>query len=62
MLRGQGITTVSVTCHGLWHGFTCHRTTSLPLERLGASDDMPFLSRLGGATCWLSEVHPDLFA
>ncbi len=70
MLRQQGITTVSVTCHGLWQGFTCHRTTSLPLDRLGASDDMRFLdlcrtlrlvcSRCGGRKMHIVPLWPDV--
>ena len=70
MLRQQGITTVSVTYHGLWQGFTCHRTTSLPLDRLGASDDTPFLdlcrtlrlvcSRCGGRKMHIVPLWPDV--
>ncbi len=70
MLRQQGITTVSVTCHGLWQGFTCHHTTSLPLDRLGASDDTRFLdlcrtlrlvcSRCGGRKMHIVPLWPDV--
>ena len=70
MLRQQGIRNVSVTCHGLWQGFTCHHTTSLPLDRLGASDDTSFLdlcrtlrlvcSRCGGRKVHIVPLWPDV--
>ncbi|MGI4765125.1 MAG: hypothetical protein ACRYGP_08690 [Janthinobacterium lividum] len=70
MLRRQGIRTVSVTCQGLWQGQTCHRTTSLTLDRLGAPDDAVFrdlcrtvrlvCSRCGGRQMHIVPLWPDV--
>lgn len=69
MLRRQGITTLSVTCHGLWQGQTCHHTTTLLVERLTALDDMPFpelrrslrmvCGRCGSRTMHIVPLWPD---
>ncbi|RYC29999.1 hypothetical protein D3273_20920 [Lichenibacterium minor] len=69
-LRRQGITSLSVTCHGLWRGCTCHNTTSLPLDRLAVPDDTVFLdlcrrlrlvcSRCGGRKTHIVPLWPDV--
>ncbi len=69
MLRAQGIATLSVTCHGLWQGQTCHHTTMLPVERLTALDHLPFTElrrrlpmvcgRCGGRAPHIVPLWPD---
>jgi hypothetical protein len=68
-LRHQGITALSVTCLSLWNGQTCHNTTTLPIDRLTALDDMPFpelrrslqmvCSRCRGRTMHIVPLWPD---
>ena len=68
-LRRQGITALSVTCHALWRGQTCHHTTTLPVDRLAALDDMPLpdlrrslrlvCSRCGGRTLHVVPLWSD---
>ncbi|WP_237478270.1 hypothetical protein [Lichenibacterium dinghuense] len=70
MLRGRGITALSATCQGLWQGHPCHRTTTLPLDRLGAPDDAVFLDlcrslrlvcgRCGGRRMHVVPLWPDV--
>ncbi len=69
MLRQQGIRALSVTCHSLWKGATCHRTTTLLLDQLAALDDVAFpalrrrlrlvCSQCGGRTMHIVPLWPD---